>query len=61
MGLGALAKERATDVETPIAAKVQNAAPAPALAQVYDRLNPVTLGARIDQALERLRTLADKP
>ena len=32
-----------------------------ALAQEYDRLNPVTLRARIDQALERPWTLADNP
>ena len=31
------------------------------LAQAYDRLNPVTLRARIDQALGRLWTLADNP
>ena len=32
-----------------------------ALAQVYDRLNPVTLRARIDEALQRLWTLAENP
>ena len=32
-----------------------------ALAQVYDRLNPVTLRAHIDRALQRLWTFADNP
>jgi len=32
-----------------------------ALAQVYDRLNPVTLRARIDRTLQRLWTFADNP